>query len=281
MNRHPMHANPAAYFDRDGGMPCANIFHRDKPGMVVLEIRGDFAVEYAREIIARGEAPPASDIDALALKAEAINDIADVLALPTGSTAKDAVEGVRRLSEERDQLRADLCTATMEAEGLPSQSALDQVIAQRDAALHAIERDRVCLATHLGNLQRYMHRWQWIPDGETQNAMADGTLSKEIAAAYEEIQAAAAPLWVIARDLTNSPKTEGRDAGVRAGWALAARDAFVAAAIEKADAADALKRVPYQPNAAGVEPAAVFQAAWDRIDRADDQYRVALKALRP
>lgn len=70
-----------------------------------------------------------------AAKAEAINNIADVLALPTGSTAKDAVEGVRRLSEERDQLRADLCVATMEAESLPSQSALDQVIAQRDAAL--------------------------------------------------------------------------------------------------------------------------------------------------
>ena len=63
----PLHKNPSVWIDRGPrgkGRPVlrARLFHRDKPGVVVLEISGDGAREAAKMIVDAQEAstlPPA------------------------------------------------------------------------------------------------------------------------------------------------------------------------------------------------------------------------------
>lgn len=105
------------------------------------------------------------------------------------------------------------------------------IITLRDrmvSAQHANERDRVRLVVHLDELRKAMQSWKWIPDGETQNAEAEGTLSKEVDCAYRAIKTAMDPLWAMARDLTDSPGSAGRGAGVRDGERQARGDQAVA-----------------------------------------------------
>jgi hypothetical protein len=48
----PLHPNPSCYWSRDeDDMRIANIFHRDKPGVLVIQIRSKFADRVARQII--------------------------------------------------------------------------------------------------------------------------------------------------------------------------------------------------------------------------------------
>lgn len=91
------------------------------------------------------------------------------------------------------------------------------------SAVHANERDRVRLVVHLESLRKAMGSWRWIPNGETQS-VEDGKLSQEVDCAYRAIEAAMEPMWVMGRDLTNSPGSDGRGTGVRAGEDLAKRD---------------------------------------------------------
>lgn len=53
---------------------------------------------------------------------------------------------VASMEDDEKQLRADLCVAQMDAEGLPSQAALDQVIAERDEALGLLRAFRPFIA---------------------------------------------------------------------------------------------------------------------------------------
>jgi hypothetical protein len=105
------------------------------------------------------------------------------------------------------------------------------VITLRDrlvSAQHANERDRTRLVVHLGELKKAMASWEWIPNGETQNAEADGTLSKEVDEAYRSIKQAMEPLWACAQDLKDSPGSAGRGAGVRDGNKQALGDQAIA-----------------------------------------------------
>lgn len=151
--------------------------------------------------------------------------------------------GFDKVSIERDHLRVfkELVHARLDEMGVPKDppallaetdacrigKRLRWLKDQRDAALHANERDRVRLVVHLDELHKAMQSWRWIPDGETQNAEADGTLSEEVNRSYRAIEAALDPLWAMARDLTNSPGSAGRGAGVKAGTALAMQDKSV------------------------------------------------------
>jgi hypothetical protein len=47
----PLYEVPSAYFDRDENESVANLFAKDKPGECVIQVRGDYARDWAKALI--------------------------------------------------------------------------------------------------------------------------------------------------------------------------------------------------------------------------------------